>query len=1258
MMRRTLALGLAVMACAARQPVAQAPRSELDLARRATRDDPSGWDARRARWLAEWVAPGGDLAWVDRERDALTEHFASDPRVRFADGVLSAQRGEFERCMRALIATIEAGRTSDDPLGSALAEAAVAKVILLRGDVEGFDEAFSRVIEHVREDRGRLSAEASFKILETAVRWARERGDAQAEARWVAASGCVTGWSVVGPFGPLPLLRFDEHLGPDDPGPLAGRYALGDGRAASAPYTVRARGCAANLGRGATLTGVLYANTDFTLDAAQDVVLRVESPNLYTALVDGVRVATVDPRVRATGPGSTAAMHLAAGTHTLRIKIGSEFHAPLVIAALTDPAGRPVARFSAPRAAAHASPPVAHRTAVSPADSAYLDEASMPSDPFTRYALAELAFARRNPVAARELLRPLATAEAPTPTTLIAWGAAAQADPFVTASTGRDRARRAFEGAQQGDPRAYYPVLQLARLAAEDERGDEALTRMREAHQRFANNPEVDSDLADRLMQRNWDGEARALLDAARRQLPSACWPVRMLLSLAQRHGDGQLEHSLSTELSRCDALSDVPASTAARLRRYTEAAQAFDRLLDADPEGRGLRRALMELDRSRGRFREALERGDALLPQMPEDDALRADMADLHLAQGHRSAAQAVLDQALSERPAELASLFRLRSFLSGIEDLEPWRLDGRAVLRAFEASGRRYDASAVLVLDYTVRRNYADGSALELTHNIIRVQSREGVEAYGEFSLPNGASLLGIRTLKQDGRVLLPEEIAGKDTLSLPELRPGDAVEFEYVRVLPQSDVAPGGFVSDRFFFRGFEVPYDRSEYTLVVPAAMRLTLDPRGPAPAVEETEHGALRQYRWRVRESDRLTPEPSSVAAREFIPSVAAGANATWLHFVNALRARLSDLDVVDPEAVRLTRSIVGDAPTRSARLAALHRWVTGNIQQEGAGTPFESAPRMLSARAGHRTRVLCYMAKIAEIPCEIALVRQGIADSTPSDLADDDTFQSLMLRVQTEDGERFVTAADSNAPLDYMPPAIAGGEAMLLTAGAPRTRLPAFRAESHQRLLTVELRLLPNGSAEAEVEERLRGYAATGARQVMRRLDAANRDRQFEAYVGGMVAGASLRELRVEGTNNPQEDMVFRYRFTAPGVATRNGDRLVFDGIFHADAATAYAQSPTRTAPLWNGDPVNATLDLTVTLDAQLRLDTLPDNAEGASHGVQWSFAYARRPEGFHLLRRVMVPTGRVTAAEYRGFAESIRALDTADTRQITMQLR
>src|SRR5206468_12365610 len=129
-------------------------------------------------------------------------------------------------------------------------------------------------------------------------------------------------------------------------------------------------------------------------------------------------------------------------------------------------------------------------------------------------------------------------------------------------------------------------------------------------------------------------------------------------------------------------------------------------------------------------------------------------------------------------------------------------FRLDGAAVIHAFEKAARRYDAPAVLLLDRTVARVFPDGAQMILTHNIVRVQSKDGIERWGEVPIPDGAEVLTLRTHKPDGSVREPEEIFGKQTVSAPDLAPGDYVEWETLEVREPVDAFAPGFLGERFY------------------------------------------------------------------------------------------------------------------------------------------------------------------------------------------------------------------------------------------------------------------------------------------------------------------------------------------------------------------------------------------------------------------------------------------------------------------------
>lgn len=71
--------------------------------------------------------------------------------------------------------------------------------------------------------------------------------------------------------------------------------------------------------------------------------------------------------------------------------------------------------------------------------------------------------------------------------------------------------------------------------------------------------------------------------------------------------------------------------------------------------------------------------------------------------------------------------------------------------------------------MFDYAATRVFEDGSTIELVHQIYKAQSEEAVDELGD-STPPSQQILTLRTIKADGRRMEPDQIAGKDSISLP--------------------------------------------------------------------------------------------------------------------------------------------------------------------------------------------------------------------------------------------------------------------------------------------------------------------------------------------------------------------------------------------------------------------------------------------------------------------------------------------------------
>ena len=145
------------------------------------------------------------------------------------------------------------------------------------------------------------------------------------------------------------------------------------------------------------------------------------------------------------------------------------------------------------------------------------------------------------------------------------------------------------------------------------------------------------------------------------------------------------------------------------------------------------------------------------------------------------------------------------------------------------------------MIVLDRTVTRVFPTGARLTLTHNIIRVQDKDAIDKFGEVQIPADADVLTLRAIKADGTTREPEELAEKETISVPDLEPGDYVEFEYVDPASPPGAFPRGFLAERFFFRSYDAPLYRSEYVVAAPPEMKLQVDRRGEGVPEMRVDH---------------------------------------------------------------------------------------------------------------------------------------------------------------------------------------------------------------------------------------------------------------------------------------------------------------------------------------------------------------------------------------------------------------------------------
>jgi tetratricopeptide (TPR) repeat protein len=1219
----------------------------IDEIRRRAEANPN--DAEAQRWLAEGelTMEGGDTT---RARAAIDHALAlspEDPDLLFMSAMENNLHGRLSLALDDVLHAIAAARTSTSPRAPFVAEAAASAISDYDGSVPGFGDRVRTAIAPIVDDPGHIGPAARALLGGLMVELAYRAGDVRRVSEVASTLGCATTYRVAGPFGPRALIDFDRALPPEEPGPLAASYDLGAARRTRETRTIETRGCALHLGNGPVGgAGTTYAETEVSVPSAGRYLLRLETPNAVEIFVDDASVARVDRRVEMAPRTSWHLLDLTSGTHRIMLKVASRHPNPLVLMSLTAADGSSATGGSAPSLTAY-------------------DPAMFAVDrPYDRLLAAAVDIARSDYVMAREVLAPATEGDDASVTMLTLASTVAMADPLRGQQLAGDDARRFLDVAHERDATAWYPTFQLLVLDALAGRVEQALPQLRAAAETYPEVPLFPVTIAQVMVRQGWTEQADQVIDGLLERNPDSCAALSgRLASLIQRGHEAEAGTLADTIVTRCDARSDARLTHLVRQRNWTDAASELSRIASLEPTSARFQILDTELTLARARGDHAavqrlLGELETLMPQSLDVVMMQADIA---LGEGNREGARARFARAHVEEPESMADLFRIERAVLGDSPLERYRRDGAQVIREFEASGHHYEAPRVLVLDYTVTRLFPDGSILELTHNIIHVQSDEAAEEESQFSPPEGAQLLTLRTVKADGTHLEPDAISGLEHIELPNVAVGDYVEFEYLRVESPPQAFSGGVVGSRFFFRNYETPFESSSLTLVAPSSMQIVVDPRGQAPATEQSEDGDLRVYRWAVHQSEPFSREPSSVSPTEFFPSINWGYHASWADYVASLRDVLVDREVRDPAAERLVREIVGTdgASTAEQKATRIYEWVMDEIE-EASGALFEQAATMVATRTGSRARVLLYLLHLAGIDADLALVRDFAGDSTESELPEDETYGSLLVRMAGTEGPIWIGTAQRGASFATLPPNLRGMDAMILNVAAERTRVAMPPLETDLRTVEVDATIDGDANGRFDVSETFRGAGAALWRTQLEGIPSANLESAFdEGYVSRILPGAHMTSLRITGREELDQPLVLHYEFEVESLGHVAHGRRMLPAIVPTQLTNAFARLASRDIEQVISPTLALDVSIRVHLPTGAEVSSLPDTeAElGGPHDATARYAAARSDDGFTLERHVRIPRMRVRPTEYGAFAGFCREADELEAREIGVAL-
>jgi cellulose synthase operon protein C len=1259
--RRALCLGATVLAsvvgagCANGRP-ARAP-SALAAARGAAEGSTDGEAV--GRWaLSEMLAPGGTATGAAAARKKLD---ALGPSSRgmlasFARAVIDETRGDPRLAADAYVATLAAAAASPDEDAPLIGWYAARHLINLRESVTDLFAHDRSALEGLMARPGHLGWRTVADLEDWRAIEVHESAERTGEAyddEVVRRMGCARGVSLAGPFGRGVEADRARTFDAEGMQPWPRAWAPDPVRG-NVPHILSTtqKTCLA-VADEQVQDGTFYAEAYFVSRGDRELVIAVQGAT--EVWVDGVKVLSRGIDDWGSWQRFGAHVEVGAGRH----RVVARTMTPAASVRLLNPDGTAAGVETGP---AHGAPYGVEPPRVlddpNPLEGIVqglvLGDESFAATPIRAAVAAYAAHVDQMDDVAAAIIEPLVTPEDAGPLALELAATFLAADPVLPEDLRVPRSRALRDRALARDPGMWRARL-ASLLDAVDEHGAaEEIEPLRRLADDVQGEPEILEDLAQLYGRLGWRGDQMHALASLAKRFPDDVSALHAYLDVVDDDGDAAEADAIAARITKLDPDSEVELDRAMARHDYKAALAELERLKKRRPDRAEIVSRMADILARSGDPRAAADELEKTLEKHPLDVQARFRLADRASAAGDAGALRRALAAAL-QAGANTDDLRAAIDLVEGATDLEPYRTDGMATVREFqawEASGHHMDGTAARVLDYAAIWVHEDGSSEMLEHEIQKIQSQEAVAAEAETEPPAGL-VLHLRVIKPDGRVYEPEPVAGKPTLTMPHLEVGDFLELEHVTRQAGDGARGRQYQSPHWFFREADKGYWRSEFVVVTPADKPIEIEVRGKVPAATAATVGRFVERRWRVDLSPPAEMEPQSPPITEFLPSVRLGWGvslaATLDHLVDLAR----DDTPLDPRLRRMATDIVKGVPASAIdeRARRLYRWTVEHVQ-DGKET---DGRRVITGSSGSRQAAFRYLLRLLGIDGELAIAKDGLATPPVGPMSEVEQYESLVMRIATEHGPRWLTVRDKFAPFGYIPAELREQPAIRLVAGTPTEVVHAPGATdgvTYEGRADVRL----DGSAALDLVLTFEGDRAIAWRNALDHIpDAKLYDFVEREVVAPSLDGGHVRDIKVVGADSRDEALVMRLAVEVPELAKPTASGLTLRPPFVPPLAQL-ASLPERHTPLLRRTSWHAQVRVQAVLPDSVKLPAVLPRGEARDGAARVVVSDAVNGHAISFDRVVDLPAGRVAPGdEYASWQKFIRDADTLLSRNVPL---
>jgi tetratricopeptide (TPR) repeat protein/transglutaminase-like putative cysteine protease len=466
-------------------------------------------------------------------------------------------------------------------------------------------------------------------------------------------------------------------------------------------------------------------------------------------------------------------------------------------------------------------------------------------------------------------------------------------------------------------------------------------------------------------------------------------------------------------------------------------------------------------------------------------------------------------------------------------------------------------YSQEAVVVEHYHQALRFEnDGTGRDQLDAQIRIVSESGVQAMGQLkvgysALSDKLEIVYVRVHKPDGTVITAQESAIQDLtlpdapvytdyhekhISVPSLRPGDVLEYEFLRTIT-NPLTPGQFwTSDNFSDKGIILD---QQLEINVPKGRQIKLKSK-PGYEPKITDEGDRRIYRWtytHLKDEDdgapgkkKKNPRPSD----DEIPTVELTTFQTWEElgawYASLEHDRRQPDEALKLEAEKLTQGKTDDM----AKVKALYEYVSRNIRYVslsfglGRYQPHAAGEVLSNGYGDCKDKNTLLAALLASEGFQTTSVLIGSQHELDPEVPSPSQFDHVITRVPVNGKDIWLDSTNGVAPFRMLSAPLRDKEALAIPVGgkASLVRTPAdlpFEAFDRTQF---KGSINETGTLKTHIAIQMRGDQELFFRFALRQMPG-NRLKDFFTMILQRIGmpGAEIENLKVSDPSDPDNPL-------------------------------------------------------------------------------------------------------------------------------------